>query len=493
MSIIQVSNLTFTYENSFDPVFENVSFQIDTDWKLGFIGRNGKGKTTFLNLLMGRYEYSGSITSSVEFEYFPFPVRDRSRMTLEILEELNPVMEQWELIRELNLMDTDPEILYRSFSTLSFGEQTKSLLSALFLKEHAFLLIDEPTNHLDGPAREKVAEYLSRKKGFILVSHDRDFLDRCVDHVLVLNRQTIEVRKGNFSSWYTDKTAKDHMELRQNEHLKKDIRKLKEAARQAACWSDKVEGTKIGSRAAGLKPDRGYIGHQAAKMMKRAKNLQSRKESAVREKESLLKDVETLDSLKLNVLDHHSRRMVTLTDVGIRYGESSPLLEHLNLEICRGDRIALSGKNGCGKTSLMKLILGEDIPHTGVVWTAGDLRISYISQDTSFLKGTLSELALRYGIDHSLLLTVLKKLGLERVQFEKEIEDYSEGQKKKVLLAKSLCEPAHLFLWDEPLNFIDIFSRMQLEDLLLAYKPAMLFVEHDRAFREKVATKIIDM
>ena len=265
MSIIQVSNLTFTYENSFDPVFENVSFQIDTDWKLGFIGRNGKGKTTFLSLLMGRYEYSGSITSSVEFEYFPFPVRDRSRMTLEILEELNPVMEQWELIRELNLLDTDPEILYRSFSTLSFGEQTKSLLSALFLKEHAFLLIDEPTNHLDGPAREKVAEYLSRKKGFILVSHDRDFLDRCVDHVLVLNRQTIEVRKGNFSSWYADKTAKDHMELRQNEHLKKDIRKLKEAAGQAACWSDKVEGTKIGSRAAGLKPDRGYIGHQAAK------------------------------------------------------------------------------------------------------------------------------------------------------------------------------------------------------------------------------------
>lgn len=85
MSIIQVSNLTFTYENSFDPVFENVSFQIDTDWKLGFIGRNGKGKTTFLSLLMGRYEYSGSITSSVEFEYFPFPVRDRSRMQLEDL------------------------------------------------------------------------------------------------------------------------------------------------------------------------------------------------------------------------------------------------------------------------------------------------------------------------------------------------------------------------------------------------------------------------
>ena len=141
----------------------------------------------------------------------------------------------------------------------------------------------------------------------------------------------------------------------------------------------------------------------------------------------------------------------------------------------------------------MKLILGEDIPHTGQVWTAGGLVISYISQDTSYLSGTLSELAVKYGISEPLLFTVLRKLGLERAQFEKRIEDYSEGQKKKVLLAKSLCEPAHLFLWDEPLNFIDIFSRMQLEDLLLTFQPAMLFIEHDRAFREKIATRIVEL
>ena len=169
MSLIQINHL-----------------KIDTDWKLGFIGRNGKGKTTFLKLLMHEYEYSGSITASVDFEYFPYPVDDPSLMTYEILERVNPVMEQWELIRELNLLDTDPEILYRPFRTLSFGEQTKSLLAALFLKEHAFLLIDEPTNHLDVLAREKVADYLARKKGFILVSHDRDLIDRCADHVLVL-------------------------------------------------------------------------------------------------------------------------------------------------------------------------------------------------------------------------------------------------------------------------------------------------------------------
>ena len=501
MSLIQINNLNFTYEGSFDPVFENVTFQIDTDWKLGFIGRNGKGKTTFLKLLMHEYEYSGSITASVDFEYFPFPIEDPSLMTYEILENVNPVMEQWELIRELNLLDTDPEILYRPFRTLSFGEQTKSLLAALFLKEHAFLLIDEPTNHLDVRAREKVADYLARKKGFILVSHDRDFIDRCADHVLVLNRQSIEVRKGNFSSWYADKSARDDLERRQNESLKKDIHKLKEAARQAARWSDKVEGSKIGTRVAGLKPDRGHIGHQAAKMMKRAKSLEHRKENAVREKESLLKDVETADSLKINLLDHHSRRLVSLQDITIDYRSgnagncehSSPLLTHFSLEILKGERIALSGKNGCGKSSLIKLILGEDIPHTGEIHLAGGLKISYISQDTSRLNGTLSAFAEKQGLDDALFRTVLRKLGLERVQFEKRIEEYSEGQKKKVLLAVSLCEPAHLFLWDEPLNFIDIFSRIQLEELLLASRPTMLFVEHDRAFREKVATRVVNI
>ena len=494
MSLIQVKNLSFTYEDSFDPVFENVSFQIDTNWKLGFIGRNGKGKTTFLKLLTGEYEYSGSILSSVEFEYFPYRIENKEQLTYEITESVSPAMEQWELLRELNLLDADAEILYRPFCSLSFGEQSKVLLAALFLKEHAFLLIDEPTSHLDAAARDKVAEYLSHKKGFILVSHERDFIDRCVDHVLVLNRRSIEVCKGNFSSWYRDKTARDEAERRQNERLKKDIVKLKEAAKRTERWSDKVESTKTGSRVAGLRSDRGHIGHQAAKMMKRSKTLEHRRENAVQEKEKLLKDVESLDSLKLNILKHHSSRLVALRDLSIRYPDADePLFENFSMEIRPGSRIALSGKNGCGKSSLIRLILGEEVPHTGEIYTAGGLRISYISQDTSYLRGTLSEFAAEYGLDGSLFRTVLAKLGLERSQFETRIETYSEGQKKKVLLAKYICEPAHLFIWDEPLNYIDIFSRIQLEDLLLSCNPTMLFVEHDRTFREKIATETISL
>ena len=148
MSMIKIENLTFSYPTSYDNVFENVSFQVDSDWKLGFVGRNGRGKTTFLNLLLGKYEYSGKILSSVQFDYFPYPISDKNRITEDILQEVCPLAEEWELMRELSYLDVDVDVLWRPFETLSNGEQTKVLLAALFLNEGHFLLIDEPTNHL---------------------------------------------------------------------------------------------------------------------------------------------------------------------------------------------------------------------------------------------------------------------------------------------------------------------------------------------------------
>ena len=133
MSLINIAHLTFAYEGSYDNIFEDVSFQIDTDWKLGFTGRNGRGKTTFLNLLMEKYPYEGTISSSVEFEYFPYPVPDTSKDTLSVLEEILPDFAYWMLVRELTVLEVDEGVLYRPFCTLSNGEQTKVLLAVMFL------------------------------------------------------------------------------------------------------------------------------------------------------------------------------------------------------------------------------------------------------------------------------------------------------------------------------------------------------------------------
>ena len=173
MPLISVNNLTFGYEGNIDNVFENVSFNIDTDWKLGLIGRNGKGKTTFLKLLLGKYPYKGTITKSVEFDYFPYEVKDKEKMSIEIVQEIAPNVEDWQIIKELNLLNANVEILYKQFKLLSGGEQIKILLISLFLRGNNFLLIDEPTNHLDIETRDNLVEYLKRKKSFILVSHDR--------------------------------------------------------------------------------------------------------------------------------------------------------------------------------------------------------------------------------------------------------------------------------------------------------------------------------
>lgn len=493
MSLIQVTGLTFTWPGSYDPIFENVTFSLDSAWKLGFTGRNGRGKTTFLKLLCGGLPYEGAIRASVSFDYFPPAPADPQALTVDAVREAAPGAEDWRVVKELRLLGLDPDdVLWRPFGTLSGGEQVKVLLAALFSREAHFLLLDEPTNHLDGPAREAVAAYLAQKQGFILVSHDRDLLDRCTDHTLSINRANIEVRRGNFSAFEADKAQRDAAEAAENERLRADIKRLTASARRAAAFASKAEAEKIGTRNSGLRPDRGYLGHKAAKLQQLSQNIVRRREEAADEKRGLLKNVEEAEPLKLTPLVYHARRLVELRDVRVYY-DGVLAAGPVSFTVEQGERVCLAGPNGCGKSSLLKLVCGEAPAHTGEVLVGAGLTVSAVAQDTSFLTGTPRDFARRHGLEEPLFFAVLRKLDFPRVQFEKDMADYSGGQKKKVLLAQSLCTRAHLYVWDEPLNFIDVWSRVQLEELLLAAQPTLLFVEHDRRFRDNVATKVIEL
>lgn len=520
MAQININKLSFQYDTHSEDIFKDVSFCIDTDWKLGLIGRNGRGKTTFLKLLMGEYEYSGQITNPLKFEYFPIKVEDKNQVALDVVRNSIAPFTEWEkqmeeyinlpnkiekygeilekfidsdgyiidemIEKEVRKMGLEPNILTRTFETLSCGEQTKLLLVALFLRKNYFLLIDEPTNHLDTEGREVVAKYLASKKGFILVSHDRTFLDNIIDHVLSINRANIEVQKGNFSTWQLNKERQDEFEQRENEKLVKDIKRLNETAKQKSGWSNEIEASKKGNGPC----DRGYIGHKAAKMMKRAKCIQARQNKAIEQKSKLLKNLDTVEKLKLSTIKDSLDNVLEIQNLQINYGQQV-LFNTLNFNIKPGERVWLRGKNGCGKSSIIKLLIDEDIPHTGYIKKTD--KISYISQDTSFLKGSIDDFAKDQKVDTQHLKSDLDKLGLGREQFEKEIEYWSEGQKKKLLIAKSLSEQAELYIWDEPLNFIDVISRMQIEELIISKKPTMLFVEHDNYFGNQIATKIITL
>ncbi|MGN1417352.1 MAG: ribosomal protection-like ABC-F family protein [Oscillospiraceae bacterium] len=494
MSIISINDLTFGYEGSYDNVFENVDIDLDSTWRLGLVGRNGKGKTTLLKLLCGCYEYSGSISSEVEFGYFPYDIEDESMLTGDILEGLGSC-EEWELIRELTMMNVSAEVLYRPFCTLSGGERTKALLAVMFTGENRFPLIDEPTNNLDEDSRRTVGEYLRRKSGFILISHDRTLLDGCIDHVLSINRKDISLMKGNYSDWQREKDNTDRAEKEENIRLKKEIKRLNESAKRAAEWADISERKKIGfdpTKTEKSLTRRAYEGAKAKKAMARAKAFEERSLKAAEDKSKLLKNIEKSDSLKLSPLKYRGSIIVKAEKAGIVRG-GNELFRNISFEVTEGKQLALCGGNGCGKSTLLRMICGIDdgAELTGSLIVGSGLKISYAPQNADHLKGSFAEHADKLGIELTLFLTILRKLDFGREQFEKGLEELSAGQRKKVLLAGSLASQAHLYVWDEPLNFIDVISRRQIEELIKQYRPTMLFAEHDRAFREAVGAEEI--
>lgn len=527
MSKISVKNLTFSYDTNYQNIFENVSFEIDSDWKLGFVGRNGKGKTTFLNLLLGNYDYKGNILTNKNFSYFPFIV-DESKNTNEIIRNTIAPFDKWDsemqqcieqnteqslkiygdlldkytyndgyiiddlIEKEIRKLNVSVDVLDRKFNILSNGEKTKVLLASLFLRKNSFLLIDEPTNHLDFEGRKIVADYLRTKKGFILVSHDRYFLDNIVDHIISINKSNIEIQKGNYSSYNYNFELRNNFEMNENEKKKKEIKHLEDKAKNARRWSTRLENTKIGAGVTDKRNNRGWLSAQATRTMKKALNFEKRIEKVIDQKKSLLKNIERVDKLKIHQIDYFKNCFVRAENLSIQYDDNI-LFNDINFEINKGDRISVNGKNGSGKTSLIKLILGKQLTYSGKINVGSNLIISYVNQDTSHIKGSFKEYIESKSIEKPLFRAILAKLNFDEVLFDKKMEELSMGQKKKIIIARSLCEKAHLYIWDEPLNYIDIISRKQIENLILEYEPTLLFVEHDILFKNNISTKEINL
>ena len=300
----------------------------------------------------------------------------------------------------------------------------------------------------------------------------------------------------------------------------KEISKLRAAADRSGRWADKNENTKIGydpiKEHDRCISTRAYIGAKTKKMQSRVKNFEKRIDREIEEKEGLLNDIEKVDDLKLIPLIHHKKCLVECKNFSLGYRsaeETKKVSEDITFQLMQGDILFLNGENGCGKSTLIKAIINDinnkreayqemadviqsgetgdmlqggetgNMVTSGKLETASGLVISYINQSTSHLSGSLKEYAKNHNLDYSIFLTLLRKLDMGRVQFEKNIEEYSEGQKKKVLIAASLLTSAHLYIWDEPLNYIDVFSRMQIEKLIESFRPTMILVEHDVRFQ----------
>lgn len=522
MTNIVISKMSFDYPGHYQPVFEQVDLALSTGWRLGLVGRNGRGKTTLLKLIGGVLEpTSGAVHVPVPTLMFPYAVDRTYRTAREVIknslgelalleQEMEacledgslPALERYSALmadylerdgyaadsrieRELQLMDLPLALLDRDFSALSGGEQTKILILCLFLKQEAFVLLDEPTNHLDLPGKRSLAAYLAGKTGFIVVSHDREFLDNTVDHILSIVKTDILLEKGNFTSWDANRKREDAYELSVHENLSREVGVLEKSARDSRRYSYATEARKKGA------PDSGFVGAQAARLMQRAKNTERRRQRMLDEKKALLKNHEKIPDLKITQAEA-AGAVIVAEHLSFSY-DNQPLLRDISLTLCPGDRLWVRGGNGAGKSTLLRLLNGSLLPSEGTVRRFPGMLLSESGQNPLWEQGMLTDWLREAPVDRDVFRTTLAYFELGQTCFEKPLTCFSQGELKKIDIARALAQENHLLILDEPLNYMDIHFRSQLEKSLLKYQPTLIFVEHDGAFGEAVATAVLEL
>ncbi len=525
MAKITITNMSYHYDDFYHPVYENINLLIKTDWKLGLIGRNGRGKTTLLKLLTGKLEPTGGdINIPAPIEYFPYKNESSYTITMDIIKEnigglksleqkmdeiislndesrfdeyttlqdkyleLDGYEMESRILKEMNDIGLDSSLLDQEFDTLSGGERTRVMLLILFLRRKAFVVMDEPTNHLDEAGKEAVITYLKKKKGFIVVSHDRGFLDEVIDHVISINKTDITVEQGNYSTWKENKDKKEEFELRTKEKLEEEIAQMERSAKTSRTWAD------IGNSQSYSHAGNGRA-NGVETYMKQAKRTESKMQDNIDKKKELLQNYEEVKALKINQSSEIEEKcLIRIKELTFKYpGSNKQIIKGFNFEVNQGERIWVKGVNGAGKSTLLK-ILNKEIQNEAIEHVDG-LKIVMIGQDPQWKSGYIKD-----GFDTTVnnpvynnFLELCDYFELPENFMERPIETYSSGELKKINMARALAQDNDILLLDEPLNYMDTYFSEQLETAILKYKPTMIFVEHDSYFGKKIATKTINL
>jgi lincosamide and streptogramin A transport system ATP-binding/permease protein len=403
---------------------------------------------------------------------------------LEAYERLGGYEIEAHVERELASLGVGPELLDRDFHTLSGGERTRALIVPLFLRTGTYPLLDEPTNHLDGEGRRLLGAYLARQPGFLLVSHDRALLDQAVDHIVAINRSDVRLHATNYSGWRRQLELTEIYERRRDQNLAREVKALEASARERRSWSGAKEAEKRGAH------DKGYVGAMAARQMKRALQIERRTRAQLEEKRSLLANAEKTRRLRLHPDPGGPEELLRVQDVVVRLGGRT-ILDGISFTVRRGERVAIIGPNGSGKTTLLRVIAGDLCPEEGTVVLPSRVEVARAYQDPLWQDGLLVDHLHRAGLDEWTFRRSLGSFEIDRDVFDRPLETWSLGQRKKVDLCRSFVSPAHLYVWDEPLNEIDLESREAIERAVLEHAPTLVFVEHDQRFVEWVGTRAI--
>ena len=501
-------------------IFENITFDIKTGEHIGLIGKNGCGKTSIFRILMNMEEHQAgniSIRKGCKLGYLnqipeyeeETSVMDVIQMAFEIIYELHSKMDElehqmiylkdqelekaileysrlqeqyelgggYELETKINKitegLKITQDLKQMRFNRLSGGEKTRVILAKLLLEEPDILLLDEPTNHLDLNTIIWLESFLKDYKGAaLIISHDRFFLDNVVSRIIELNNDRTEEYHGNYSYYITEKERRFLIEQKVYQNQQKKIDMMEQQIERFRIWGA-MRDSEV--------------------MYKRAKEIEKRLEKI----DVLDRPILNQRKIRLNQTEIGRSGKIVIEAVNLQksFGERL-LFKDANINVFYQDRVCIIGENGCGKTTLLKLLLGKIEPEDGTVKMGSQVVIGYLPQQVDFKdedQTVLEYFSRLHNLTYGEARSQLAKVLFLNEDVNKSIKFLSGGEKSRLKLCSLTFEGVNLLILDEPTNHLDIDSREVLEETLLKFNGTLIFVSHDRYFIDKIADKIIEI
>ncbi|GMR65574.1 MULTISPECIES: ribosomal protection-like ABC-F family protein [Bacillus] len=515
MTICSVNNITKSFGGNI--IFENISLEIKNGERVGLVGRNGSGKTTIFQLLTGmesldagtihmkkgtrighvaqipKFDEGMTVYAVLNSAFKTEKELEREMRALEKnmeeeleLSALQKLMERYGVIQEkfaflggyeieANIMKVAnglqvTELFPRTFLELSGGEQTKVSLAYMLLQKPDLLLLDEPTNHLDLFAVEWLEQFLKEYNGTVMViSHDRYFLDEVVTKIFDLEDGEIHVYHTNYSRFVEEKEERLLHEFQAYQEQQKKIKKMKEAIKRLREWANQANP-----------PNEGL--HKRARSMERALGRMEKLKKPILERKQM--------GLQFEGQERSGKDVVVMKEVSKGFADH-PLFNEANLHVRFQERAAIVGRNGTGKTTLLKLLLEELEPDAGEIRIGSSVKIGYLSQHAyGNMRSNVLEAFREYvAVTEGEARHILAKFLFYGPAVFKKVTQLSGGEKMRLRLAQLMYQDINFLILDEPTNHLDIESREVLEEALEQYNGTILAVSHDRYFLNKLFEK----
>jgi len=480
-------------------VLKNVNLDISDGERIGLVGRNGAGKTTMANIVFGSIAPdSGNVLRHGKGLRIGYLMQSTS-YTLNTFNNMLNNSNDRNLIGAMvgtagqlgleKIQEWDEE----RFSGMSGGERTKLALANVWITRPHLLILDEPTNHLDNQGIEWLIKELSVYQGSVLIiSHDRYFLDQAVSRIVELEDGKVNEYHGNYTFYRDEKLRKYNIQLQQYINQKKYEKKIEQEIMQLKSWSEKAHRESTKKNKENKMGAKEYFRVKAKKMDRQVKSKIKRLEKLRKEGVDKPKEEKGV-YFDFEQAQKTGRRIIEAKSIGKKYGDRL-LFNDSSFFIQRGEKVGLIGPNGCGKTTLLKIIMGEEHVDFGDIWVSPSVKVAYMCQDVSDLdekRSTLDIIASLYGRNTGTARTILANMGFDEDMLNKPVGCLSLGERMRIKIIKLVVEENSFLILDEPTNHLDLHSRERLEETLENYNGTLLLVSHDRYLLERICDKLL--